>query len=51
MSMLWARLALQLWGFGRAIRLNPEAPVAVPRIQDAASQAAHEAGTVTGADG
>lgn len=51
MSLLWARLALQLWGFGRAIRLNPEAPVAVPRIQDAASQAAHEAGTVTGADG
>ncbi len=51
MVLLWLRLALQLWGFGRAIRLDSTTPVAVPLVLDAASQAAHEAETVTGADG
>lgn len=51
LGLLWVRLVLQLWGFGRAMRLNPEAPVAVPLMRDPAARAAHEADTVRGADG
>ena len=51
MAVLWCRLVLQLWGFGRAFRLNSETPVAVPLVLDAAAQAEHEASTVRGADG
>ena len=42
-SVLCLRLALQIWGFGRALVLGLEAPAAVPLIEDAAAQAAHEA--------
>jgi len=43
MAVLWVRLALQLWGFGRALRTNAEYPVAVPLIEDPTTQAMHEA--------
>ncbi len=49
-SVLVARLALQIWGYGRAIAEGTEAPVAVPLMEDAATQAANEAATVSGAD-
>ncbi len=32
MAVLWVRLALQLWGFGRALRDDADVPVAVPLI-------------------
>lgn len=51
LSVLWIRLAIQLWGYGRAIRRNSEAPVAVPLIEDAATQAGNEAKTVEGING
>lgn len=47
-SLLCMRFALQLWGYGRAFVLNETHPVAVPLVEDAASQAAHEAETVSG---
>lgn len=46
--VLWLRLALQIWGYGRAFRQNATAPVAVPLIEDAATQANKEAKTVDG---
>ncbi|WP_425050440.1 TRAP transporter small permease subunit [Psychromarinibacter sp. S121] len=46
LAVLWVRLALQIWGFGRALVRNDPAPVAVPLIEDPATQAAHEAETV-----
>jgi TRAP-type C4-dicarboxylate transport system permease small subunit len=42
-SVLCVRLLLQLWGYARALRDGTEQPVAVPLIEDAATQAAHEA--------
>lgn len=42
-SVLALRLVLQLWAYGRAVVLNQSAPVAVPLIVDAATQAAMEA--------
>ncbi|WP_238363812.1 TRAP transporter small permease subunit [Mesobacterium pallidum] len=42
-SILGLRLVLQLWGYVRAIVTGTDAPVAVPLIQDAATQAAAEA--------
>ncbi len=51
LGILWIRLVLQLWGFGRAFRENTDRPVAVPLIEDAATQANKEAKTVEGADG
>ena len=42
-SMLCLRLMLQAWGYGRAMVLGLETPVAVPLIQSAAAQAAAEA--------
>ena len=42
MAVLWLLLALQLWGFGRAYRQNSDTPVAVPLVQDAATQAMNE---------
>ncbi len=42
-SVLCLRLALQVWGYGKACVLGLEHPVAVPLIQDAAAQAAAEA--------
>ena len=47
-SILAARLILQLWGYGRAIRTGTDQPVAVPLIEDAATVAAKEAETVSG---
>ena len=42
-SVLSLRLALQVWGYGRALVSGEDHPVAVPLIQDAAAQAAAEA--------
>lgn len=49
-SVLVLRLLLQVWGYGRAMVLGLEAPVAVPLIQDAAEQAAAEAEQLSGHD-
>lgn len=49
-SVLSLRLMLQLWGYGRAIRTGTDSPVAVPLIEDAATQAAREAEAVSGLD-
>ncbi|MEX0345485.1 MAG: TRAP transporter small permease subunit [Rhizobiaceae bacterium] len=46
--LLLARLALQIWGYWRALSDNATRPIAVPLIEDAAAQAAHEAETVSG---
>ena len=46
-SVLVLRLLLQLWGYGRAIVTGDERPVAVPLIEDAATQAAREAKQVS----
>ena len=42
------RLSLQLWGYSRAIRTGTLEPIAVPLIEDAATQAAREAEHVSG---
>ncbi|WP_170560632.1 TRAP transporter small permease subunit [Ruegeria atlantica] len=49
-SVLCLRLVLQLWAYGRAIRRPDQAPIAVPLIADAATQAAMEAEHVSGHD-
>lgn len=49
-SVLSARLVLQLWAYGRAIRHPDQTPIAVPLIADAATQAAMEAEHVSGHD-
>lgn len=49
-SVLALRLALQAWGFGRALIEGAERPVAVPLIEDAAAQAAREAAQIDGRD-
>ncbi|MCX8952753.1 TRAP transporter small permease [Ruegeria sp. NA] len=49
-SVLCLRLALQAWGYGRALWLGLETPVAVPLIQNAAAQAAAEAEQFEGQD-
>jgi TRAP-type mannitol/chloroaromatic compound transport system permease small subunit len=46
-AVLSLRLALQVWGFGRAFVTGAERPVAVPLIEDAATQAAREAAHVS----
>ena len=48
LSVLALRLLLQLWGYTRALRQGGDTPVAVPLIEDAASQASHEADSVSG---
>jgi TRAP-type C4-dicarboxylate transport system permease small subunit len=50
-AVLCLRLGLQAWGYGRALVLGLEQPVAVPLIQDAAAQAAAEAEQLSGAGG
>ena len=50
-SVLAVRLVLQLWGYARAFRAGADAPVAVPLIEDAATQAANEAESVSGFEG
>lgn len=47
-SVLALRLALQLVAYARAFINNVTSPVAVPLIEDAATQAANEANTVSG---
>lgn len=47
-SVLSLRLALQVWGYGRALITGSKTPVAVPLIEDAATVAANEAATVSG---
>ncbi len=47
-SVLGLRLALQLWGYGRAFVLGLVEPVAVPLVLSAAAQAAEEAEHVAG---
>lgn len=42
-SILSLRLMLQIWGYTRAFIRNESHPVAVPLIEDAATQAANEA--------
>ncbi len=49
-SVLCLRLMVQAWGYGRAMVLGLETPVAVPLIQDAAEQAAAEAEQLSGHD-
>lgn len=49
-SVLSLRLAIQLWGFGRALRTGTREPVAVPLIEDASEVAAAEAASVSGFD-
>ena len=48
-SVLCLRLVLQLFSYGRAI-LSGDPPVGVPFIEDAATQAAREAQSVSGAE-
>ncbi len=50
LSVLALRLMLQLWGYLRAFKENSDTPVAVPLLEDAATQASHEAETVSGMD-
>jgi len=47
LSVLAVRLVLQLWGYARAFTENAQDPIAVPLIEDAATQAANEAATVS----
>jgi TRAP-type C4-dicarboxylate transport system permease small subunit len=49
-SVLCLRLLLQLWGYGRALVLGLDSPVAVPMIQDIATQARAEAEQLDGRD-
>ncbi len=49
-SVLGFRIAIQLWGYGRAFVLGLSEPVAVPLVVSAAVQAAQEAEHVTGLD-
>lgn len=51
LTILSLRLFLQLWAYLRALKDNPEHPVAVPLIEDAATQALNEAKTVSGVEG
>jgi TRAP-type C4-dicarboxylate transport system permease small subunit len=51
LSLLAIRLFLQLWGYLRALIENPEKPIAIPLIEDAATQAAKEAATVSTNEG
>ena len=49
-GVLSLRLMLQAWGFGRALVTGDAHPVAVPLIEDAASQAEREAAQLRGRD-
>lgn len=46
-TVMSLRLTLQLWGFGRAFLEDIPRPVAVPLVEDAATQAAREAAHVS----
>ena len=47
LTVLALRLMLQIWGYFRAMVQNPEQPVAIPLIEDAAAVAAKEAESVS----
>jgi TRAP-type C4-dicarboxylate transport system permease small subunit len=47
-TLLWLRLVLQLWGYGRAFREGTTSPVAVPLPEDPMSVASREAEAVSG---
>ena len=47
-SVLAARLAIQIWGYGRAFKSGASQPVGIPLIEDAATIAAKEAESVSG---
>lgn len=49
LSLLWLRLVLQLWGYWRVFSGATATPIGVPLIEDAATQAAHEAEVLSGA--
>ncbi|MGH1419053.1 MAG: TRAP transporter small permease subunit [Hyphomicrobiaceae bacterium] len=49
-SVLCLRLCLQIWAFAHAIVTGIKHPIAVPRIEDAATLAAKEAKHVSGRD-
>lgn len=49
-GVLSLRLLIQIWGFGRAFVTGADRPVAVPLIEDVATQAAREAAHVSGHD-
>ena len=49
-SVMAVRLLLQIWGYGRAMVLGLEHPVAVPLVQSAAEQAMAEAEHLDGHD-
>ena len=49
-SVLSLRLMLQIWAYGRAFASGAENPVAVPLIEDVATQAAREAAHLSGHD-
>ncbi|MEM9497901.1 MAG: TRAP transporter small permease [Pseudomonadota bacterium] len=49
-GVLCLRLALQVWGYGRAFMLGLDRPVAVPLHQSVAEQAATEADQLQGRD-
>ncbi len=49
LALLSLRLLLQIWAYWLAFRAGAERPVAVPLIESAAEQAAHEAEVVSGA--
>jgi len=50
LTILALRLLLNTWGYLRALKDGSDNPVAVPLIEDAATQALNEAKTVSGAD-
>lgn len=49
LSVLALRLLLNIWGYCRALKEGGKKPVAVPLIEDAATQALNEAAKVSGA--
>ncbi len=49
-SVLALRLVLQIWGYARAFFSTSKSPVAVPLIEDVATQAEKEAESVSGGD-
>ncbi|MCV6597357.1 MAG: TRAP transporter small permease [Mangrovicoccus sp.] len=48
LAVLWIRLALQIWGYARALRRGDVRPVALPLPESASEQAAREAESVDG---
>jgi TRAP-type C4-dicarboxylate transport system permease small subunit len=50
LSILALRLILQIWAYSRAVINGSDSPVAVPLIEDAATVAAAEAGSLMGED-